>query len=41
LLVAATLGGFDASTDNIAKLADLTRKELAQAKSHKRSRRGG
>jgi hypothetical protein len=41
LFVAATLGGFDASTDNIAKLADLTRKELAQAKSHKRSRRGG
>lgn len=41
LLVGATLAGFDASTDTIAKLADLTRKELAQAKTHERSRRGG
>ncbi|HKD86571.1 MAG TPA: hypothetical protein VKB58_17615 [Terriglobales bacterium] len=41
LLVGATLSGFDASTDNIAKLANLTRKELAQAKGHEKSRRGG
>lgn len=41
LLVGAMLVGFDASTDNIAKLAALTRKEVAQAKAHARSRRGG
>ena len=41
LLVGATLTGFEATTANIAKLADLTRRELAQAKSHERSRRGG
>ena len=41
LLVGATLSGFEASTENIGRLAELTRKELAQAKAHGRSRRGG
>ena len=41
LLVGATLTGLEASTDNIGRLAELTRRELAQAKAHARSRRGG
>ncbi len=39
LIVRATLSGYDATTDNIAKLADLTRKEVDQAHAHVSARR--
>ncbi len=39
LIVRATLAGYDATTDSIAKLADLTGKEVEQARAHVSTRR--
>ncbi|HUI84608.1 MAG TPA: hypothetical protein VL240_10310 [Candidatus Binatia bacterium] len=39
LIVGATLAGYEATTDNIAKLTELARQEVSQARSHVRSRR--
>ncbi len=39
LIVGATLAGFDATTENIGKLAELARKEVSEAKTHARRRR--
>jgi len=39
LVVGATLSGYEATTDNISKLGDLTRKEVAQASTHINTRR--
>jgi hypothetical protein len=39
LIVGATLTGYEATTDNIAKLGDLTRKQVAQASAHITTRR--
>lgn len=39
LIIGAILNGYEATTDNIAKLADLTRKEVAQAHAHLTTRR--
>jgi len=34
LIVGATLAGFDATTENMGKLAELARKEVSEAKTH-------
>ena len=39
LIVGATLTGFDASTDNIGKLGELARREVAEAHAHARAPR--
>lgn len=39
LVVGATLTGYEATTDNIAMLGDLTRKEVVQASTHINTRR--
>ena len=39
LLVAGTLAGFDATTEDIGKLVELTREELSEAKAHAGNRR--
>ncbi len=39
LLVGATLAGFDATTEEIGKLVELTREELSEAKAHVGNRR--
>jgi hypothetical protein len=39
LLVEARLAGYDATTDNISRLADLARREIAQADAHVISRK--
>ena len=39
LVVGATLAGYEVTTENISKLADLVRKELAQAQTHEVARR--
>lgn len=39
LMVSAALSGYDATTDNIANLAELARKEIAEERAHVRARR--
>jgi len=39
LIVTTTLAGYDASTENISKLVELTRKEVSEAHGHVPSRR--
>lgn len=39
LLVGASLAGFDATTEEIGKLVELTREELSEAKAHLGNRR--
>jgi len=39
LLVTGKLTGYDATTEDISKLVDLTRKEVAEARAHVPARR--
>jgi len=39
LIVGATMSGFDATTENIASLSDLARKEVEEANTHVKARR--